>query len=78
MSKILFIAALALIGGCASRPGTLIVDQDNPADGRNFIELRTGQTCELKGTKIINCERNTYRYAENKADLEQMKQKEKE
>ena len=39
---------------------------------RKFITLRTGQICEVKDTKIVACERNTYRYAENKADLRQM------
>ena len=39
---------------------------------REFITLRTGQICEVKKQKIVACERNTYRYAENKADLRQM------
>ena len=39
---------------------------------REFITLRTGQICEVKKQKIVACERNTFRYAENKADLRQM------
>jgi hypothetical protein len=40
---------------------------------REFITLRTGQICEVKKQKIVACERNTFRYAESKADLRQMK-----
>ena len=40
---------------------------------REFITLRTGQVCEVnEKQKIIACERNTFRYAESKADIKQM------
>lgn len=39
---------------------------------REFVTLRTGQVCEVKDTKIVACERNSFRYAESKADLNQM------
>lgn len=41
-------------------------------DEREFITLLSGQICEIKDTKIVACERNTYRYAESKSDLKQM------
>ena len=61
-----------LLTGCgntAMRTPEPLVDGEN----REFITLRTGQICEVKNQKIVACERNTYKYAENKADLEQMK-----
>ena len=65
------VAALLSLFGCtnnAMRTPEPIVD----GEGREFITLRTGQICEVKKQKIVACERNTYRYAENKADLRQM------
>jgi len=70
----ILLLALALVivqlAGCANtmRTPEPLVDGEN----REFITLRTGQICEVKDTKIVACERNTYRYAENKADLRQM------
>jgi len=69
-----------LLTGCtnnAMRTPEPMIDYDQIASEitvthREFITLRTGQICEVKGTKIVACERNTFRYAENKADLRQM------
>ena len=42
---------------------------------RKFVTLRTGQVCEVNDKqKIVACERNTYRYAESKADIRQMEE----
>ena len=45
---------------------------------REFVTLRTGQVCEVKDQKIVACERNTFKYAESKADLNQMIENEKD
>lgn len=78
MRTLLIIAALTLIEGCGNSamrtPEPLVEGQTD----REFIVLRTGQTCEIKGSKIIACERNTYRYAESKADVEAMTEKEEQ
>lgn len=67
--------ALSLVS-CASKPGTLIVHSEEEAASRNLIVLRTGQTCEVENMKIVACERNTFRYAETKHDIEAMKEDE--
>lgn len=63
---------IIVLTGCANNSMRTPEPLDEGQTDREFITLRTGQICEVKGTKLVACERNTYRYAENKADLRQM------
>lgn len=77
MNRIVLLFVLVLVG-CASGAMRTPEPLEEGQTDREFIVLRTGQTCEIKDAKIIACERNTFQYAENKADIEAMKEKEKE
>lgn len=64
---VLFILLPACSNNAMRTPEPLVDGEE-----REFVTLRTGQICEVKNTKLVACERNTYRYAESKADLQQM------
>ena len=75
---VMFVSVIMTMQGCAGSIMRTPAPLEEGQTDREFITLRTGQTCEVKGSKIIACERNTFRYAESKTDLEIMKEEAKE
>jgi hypothetical protein len=54
------LAAFLSLFGCASAP----------TGEPERIQLRSGQWCEIHGSKIVGCERNNRRFAETAQDIE--------
>ena len=75
---VMFVSVIMSAQGCTGSIMRTPAPLEEGQTDREFITLRTGQTCEVVDTKIIACERNTFRYAESKADLEIMKEEAKE
>jgi len=68
---------LVLVTGCASKPDVLHgYEIEDPE--RNFIQLRTGQLCEVKEMQIVACISNPYLYAESKHDIKDRIKEEEE
>ena len=74
MNKLVHSILIAiLLTGCASKPTTTIdwgnIENQITVTHREFITLRTGQICEIKDKKIVECEKNPSMYAESVDDI---------